>query len=323
MIAISILVPVFNVECYLNQCLDSILQQTFRDFEVICINDGSTDHSLEIIKNFIAKDKRFKLIDKTNTGYGHSMNQGLSQCQGEYISIIESDDYIQPDMLERLYTVAIKNNLDVARCNYYLFSKFSKKLNNDYIKDILANKVLKPLDHIKIFYQSPSIWVNLYKREFIDKNKIRFLETAGASFQDTSFVFKVYALCKRFMFINEALLYYRIDNSSSSINNKNKAFCVCDEYQEILKFTKERPQIYNKLKYHIPVLRYNCYRWNFLRINRNLRKKFLYVWQKEIINDCIEGRIKKNYFGRKKLLNVLLIKYFPLAYNMLKFFVRK
>ena len=88
MIAISILVPVFNVECYLNQCLDSILQQTFRDFEVICINDGSTDHSLEIIKSFIAKDKRFKLIDKTNTGYGHSMNQGLSQCQGEYISTV-------------------------------------------------------------------------------------------------------------------------------------------------------------------------------------------------------------------------------------------
>ena len=111
-----------------------------RDFEVICINDGSTDHSLEIIKSFIAKDKRFKLIDKINTGYGHSMNQGLSQCQGEYISIIESDDYIQPDMLERLYTVATKNNLDVARCNYYIFSKFTKKLNKDYIKDILAIK---------------------------------------------------------------------------------------------------------------------------------------------------------------------------------------
>ena len=320
MIAISILVPVFNVECYLNQCLDSILQQTFRDFEVICINDGSTDHSLEIIKSFIAKDKRFKLIDKINTGYGHSMNQGLSQCQGEYISIIESDDYIQPDMLERLYTVAIKNNLDVARCNYYLFSKFSKKLNNDYIKDILANKVLKPLDHIKIFYQSPSIWVNLYKREFIDKNKIRFLETAGASFQDTSFVFKVYALCKRFMYINEALLYYRIDNNGSSINNKSKAFCVCDEYQEILKFTKEHPQIYDKIKYHIPVLRYNCYRWNFLRIDPGLRKSFLKSWQKDINKDYSENRICKILFSKKKIINILMIRYAPYIYNMLKKF---
>ena len=320
MIAISILVPVYNVERYLNQCLNSILQQTFRDFEVICINDGSTDHSLEIIKSFIAKDKRFKLIDKINTGYGHSMNQGLSQCLGEYISIIESDDYIKPDMLERLYTVAIKNNLDVARCNYYIFSKFSKKLNNDYIKDILANKVLKPLDHIKIFYQPPSIWVNLYKREFIDKYKIRFLETAGASFQDTSFVFKVYALCKRFMFINEALLYYRIDNDGSSINNKSKAFCVCDEYQEILKFTKEHPQIYDKIKYHIPVLRYNCYRWNFLRIDPSLRKSFLKSWQKDINNDYSENRICKILFSKKKIINILMIRYAPYIYNMLKIF---
>ena len=320
MIAISILVPVYNVERYLNQCLDSILQQTFRDFEVICINDGSTDHSLEIIKSFIAKDKRFKLIDKINTGYGHSMNQGLSQCQGEYISIIESDDYIQPDMLERLYTVAKENNLDVARCNYYIFSKFSKKLNNDYIKDILANKVLKPLDHIKIFYQPPSIWVNLYKKDFIDKNKIRFLETAGASFQDTSFVFKVYALCKRFMYINEALLYYRIDNNGSSINDKSKAFCVCDEYQEILKFTKEHPQIYDKIKYHIPVLRYNCYRWNFLRIDSSLRKSFLKAWQKDIDNDYSENRICKILFSKKKIINILMIRYAPCIYNLLKIF---
>lgn len=320
MTAISILVPVYNVERYLNQCLNSILQQTFRDFEVICINDGSTDHSLEIIKSFIAKDKRFKLIDKINTGYGHSMNQGLSQCQGKYISIIESDDYIKPDMLERLYTVAKENNLDVARCNYYIFSKFSKKLNNDYIRDILANKVLKPLDHIKIFYQPPSIWVNLYKREFIDKYKIRFLETAGASFQDTSFVFKVYALCKRFMFINEALLYYRIDNNGSSINNKSKAFCVCDEYQEILKFTKVHPQIYDKIKYHIPVLRYNCYRWNFLRIDPSLRKSFLKSWQKDINNDYSENRICKILFSKKKIINILMIRYAPYIYNMLKIF---
>ena len=320
MTAISILVPVYNVERYLNQCLNSILQQTFRDFEVICINDGSTDHSLEIIKSFIAKDKRFKLIDKINTGYGHSMNQGLFHCQGEYISIIESDDYIKPDMLERLYTVAKENNLDVARCNYYIFSKFSKKLNNDYIRDILANKVLKPLNHIKIFYQPPSIWVNLYKREFIDKYKIRFLETAGASFQDTSFVFKVYALCKRFMFINEALLYYRIDNDGSSINNKSKAFCVCDEYQEILKFTKVHPQIYDKIKYHIPVLRYNCYRWNFLRIDPSLRKSFLKSWQKDINKDYSENRICKILFSKKKIINILMIRYAPYIYNMLKKF---
>ena len=91
MITISILVPVYNVESYLVQCLESIKNQTFQNFEVICINDGSTDHSLEIIKKFIALDQRFKLIDKSNTGYGHSMNKGLAACQGEYVRTVISN----------------------------------------------------------------------------------------------------------------------------------------------------------------------------------------------------------------------------------------
>jgi len=320
MTAISVLVPIYNVEHYLTQCLESILQQTFQNFEVICINDGSTDNSLAIIKQFMLKDPRFKLINKLNTGYGHSMNQGLDQCQGEYVSIIESDDYVEPQMLERLYTIAKKNQLEVARCNYYKFSKFSKKINNDYISDISTGKVIEPIDNVQIFYQAPSIWVNLYNRNFLKNNNIRFLETAGASYQDTSFVYKVYALCKRFMFINEPLLYYRIDNAGSSINNKNKAFCVCDEYQEILKFTKEHPDIYIKLKYHLPVLRFNCYRWNFLRIDRKLRKLFLKSWQSDINDDYNEKRICKKTFGTKKMINLFLIKNIPYIYKMLKFF---
>ncbi|WP_370470400.1 glycosyltransferase [Snodgrassella alvi] len=323
MITISILVPVYNVESYLVQCLESIKNQTFQNFEVICINDGSTDHSLEIIKKFIALDQRFKLIDKSNTGYGHSMNKGLAACQGEYVSIVESDDYILPNMLERLYQIASTNNLDVARCNYYKFSKKKVSLNNELIDKIPHNKLIKPLNSPEIFYQSPSIWVNLYRKDFLIQNNIKFLETPGASYQDTSFAFKVYALCERFMFINEPLLNYRVDNSGSSINDKQKMFCVCDEYQEIVKFTKKNLNIYKILKFHIPVLRYNCYRWNFLRINHNSRKKFLKIWQKEIIQDYSENRIQKNYFGRKKYLNVFLIKNFPFIYNMLKFFIKK
>jgi glycosyltransferase involved in cell wall biosynthesis len=323
MIAISILVPVYNVERYLTQCLDSIKNQTFRSFEVICINDGSTDQSLNIIKDFVASDTRFHLIDKLNSGYGHSMNLGLTYCKGKYISIIEADDYILPNMLERLYAIASENNLDVARCNYFKVSKDNKVLNSEYINNIIDNKVIKPLENVKIFYQTPSIWVNIYKKEFLNKNNIRFLETPGASYQDTSFAYKVYAFCERFMFINEPLLNYRIDNNQSSINNKAKVFCVCEEYREILKFSKENPDIYNILKHHIPVLRFNCYRWNFLRINHNLRRKFLYRWQNDVINDYKEDRIRKKYFGRKKMLNIFLIKYIPFLYNMLKIFIQK
>ncbi|MFD1244677.1 glycosyltransferase family 2 protein [Paralysiella testudinis] len=93
-VAISILVPVFNVEKYLRQCLDSIQSQTFKNFEVICINDGSTDTSLAILEDYAQQDTRFRIINKPNSGYGHSMNIGLGQCNGEYIGIVESDDYM-------------------------------------------------------------------------------------------------------------------------------------------------------------------------------------------------------------------------------------
>lgn len=320
MVEISILVPIYNVESYLIQCLQSIKNQTFKNFEVICINDGSTDKSLNIIYDFMNQDSRFKLIDKANTGYGHSMNLGLTSCNGNYICIVESDDYILPNMLERLYSIASVNKLDVARCNYYKVTKNSKVVNTEYIEEISTEKVIKPLDNVKIFYQSPSIWVNLYRKDFILKNNIKFLETPGASFQDTSFAYKVYSLCERFMFINDPLLNYRIDNSTSSVNDKQKAFCVCEEYKEILRFSKENLEIYQILKFHIPVLRFNCYRWNYLRINPRLRKKFLIKWQKEIFDDYTDKRINKNYFSRKKILYLLLIKYFPMLYWFLKIF---
>ena len=98
MIKLSVIIPVYNVEQYLGECLESVIKQTLKDIEIICVNDGSTDNSLEIIKKFARKDERIKIIDKPNSGYGDSMNKGLETETGEYIGIVESDDFIEPDM---------------------------------------------------------------------------------------------------------------------------------------------------------------------------------------------------------------------------------
>jgi glycosyltransferase involved in cell wall biosynthesis len=104
---VSIIVPIYNVEKYLRECLDSIVKQTLKDIEIVCVNDGSTDSSLDIIKEYAEKDERVKYIDKPNSGYGISMNQGLDKAQGEYIGIVESDDFIKPEMFEELYNLAL------------------------------------------------------------------------------------------------------------------------------------------------------------------------------------------------------------------------
>ena len=104
--AVSLLIPIYNVERYLPECLDSAVGQTLMDIEVICINDGSTDSSPEIISRYAAKDDRIKVIDKPNSGYGCSMNLGLQEATGEYVGILESDDFFEPDALESLYRAA-------------------------------------------------------------------------------------------------------------------------------------------------------------------------------------------------------------------------
>ena len=118
---VSILVPCYNVEKYLPQCLDSIVNQTLKDIEIIAINDGSTDSTLDIIKQYAKKDKRFVIIDKKNEGYGKSMNRGLDAATGEYIGIVESDDWVEPDAFETLYNMAKLNDADIAKADFVFF----------------------------------------------------------------------------------------------------------------------------------------------------------------------------------------------------------
>ena len=134
---VSILVPCYNVEKYLKQCLDSIVNQTLKDIEIIVINDGSTDSTLNIIKSYAKQDKRIKIIDKENEGYGKSMNQGLDAATGKYIGIVESDDWADTDMFEKLVKIADENNVDVAKGNYYKYTTTNGEKN---IKILLTNR---------------------------------------------------------------------------------------------------------------------------------------------------------------------------------------
>ena len=129
-IKVSVIVPVFNVESYLNESLDSILNQTLKDIEIICINDGSTDNSLDILETYSKKDKRIKIISKENEGQGVARNVGLDNAQGEYISFVDSDDFIKRDMLEKLYNKAENNDLDLVMCKVSSFDNETHEVDD-------------------------------------------------------------------------------------------------------------------------------------------------------------------------------------------------
>jgi len=316
MAKVSIVVPIYNVEKYLRQCLDSVKKQTLEDIEVICVNDGSKDSSLDIIMEYVNTDPRFKVIDKANSGYGNSMNMGFDMASGEYIGIVESDDYVELDMFEKLYNCAHENDLDACKTGfYYYFSKPEEKnVPSPIASPVLCKRVFCPTtdfkslrEQIEFFNIKPTIWSAIYKKDFIRENKIRFNETPGASFQDTSFNFKVWALAKRVKLLEGCYLHYRQDNESSSINSAAKVYCVCDEYAEIERFLAEHPMLRGRLDIVKNALKYNTYMWNYERLAPDLAKEFILVAAEEFKRDMCEGMCLKDAYPWYKWNNLNFI----------------
>ena len=311
-IKVSVVVPCYNVEKYVAQCVESICAQTLKEIEIICVNDGSKDGTLAILQDFAAKDDRVRIIDKPNSGYGQSVNMGMASAKGKYIGIVESDDFIEPEMYAELYRAAEFHSLDVARCCYYEYHTSDDSNIKNSFHFVPKNVVFCPIedDHAP-FWQQPTVWINLYRREWLEANGIKFLETPGASYQDIAFSFKVYCCAKRFMMLDAAYMHYRVDNMGSSINSKGKVFCVCDEWNEVDRFLAEHPDYYERVKYVRPLVQLGNYRWNHNRLLPEDRYSFLKVWSKELRGYISRGELKWKRLKRRERRQLFGIAYVP------------
>lgn len=295
---VSVLVPICNVERYLEECLDSLAAQSFIDFEVLCINDGSTDGSLAIIHRYMEADARFRVIDKPNSGYGASMNMGLANAIGEYIAILESDDFFEPNALELLVDAAERNQSDVVKADFYLY--WSTPQERDELFRIVdeqeVGRTVRPIDDLAIFFRKPSIWSALYRTNFLKDNGIDFLETPGASYQDAGFNFKVWASAARATFIADAILHYRQDNEKSSVNSSAKVYCVCDEYASMASFVNDRLEGDPRLMGILECMKFDSYMWNYDRLSGDLRGVFIVRASSEFADDLDKGLVDFRLF---------------------------
>lgn len=296
---LSILVPVYNVSSFLPLCLESIMNQSEKDFECILINDGSTDNSLDILKDFAKKDKRFIIIDQKNGGYGKALNAGLEKAKGKYIGIVEPDDFIHRDM----YKIMLREKADVIKCgfmNFYgktweteperIFHEIKSVVNKNgtVITAPITKKGIEidPKVNQKVFLVDPTIWSAVVKRDLIKKHKIKFLETPGASYQDIGFQFKTFAAAKSMYLIEQPLYYYRRDNDSSSVKSNKKQNAVKKEYDELEKTVdKDYETILN-------VCRFRSYNWNLYRLGFRDAINFA----KQAKKDYIRTKFDANYF---------------------------
>ena len=298
--AISVLVPICNVERYLDRCLASLASQTFGDFEAICINDGSTDASREILQHYLDSDVRFRVIDKPNSGYGSSMNLGLDSAIGRYVAILESDDFFDPQALELLFVAAEKNESDVVKANFWLYWSKPDERRELFrvVDDLQAGRTMRPLDDPAAFFRKPSIWSALYRKDFLERWSIRFLETPGASYQDSGFNFKVWAAADRATFLADPVLCYRQDNEKSSVNNPGKVFCVCDEYASMGAFLEKNADRLDSARLWgiLERMKLDSYLWNFDRLSGELRESFVLRASEEFASDLEAGRVDHSLF---------------------------
>lgn len=299
MAKISVVVPVYNVEKYLKECIDSIINQTLEDIEIICVNDGSTDSSLDILNDYAKKDSRIIVINKSNSGYGHTMNMGLNAATGEYIGIIESDDFADKNMFEDLYKLAKEYDADIVKgdwYNYWSKNKFARK--NNRISSAKALKLTNSKQDKSLLRINPSVWSAIYKKKFLNKYNIRFLETPGASYQDLAFSFKVFALAEKLILTDKAYLYYRQDNMNSSVKSKTKVYCVCDEYEEIDRFLEEYPDLKFEFKVQEEINRYNGYVSSVLRIDDSVKPEFVKVFSDHFKEEYNTGLLGNEFFKK-------------------------
>ena len=288
-VKVSVIVPVCNVEVYLRECLDSIVNQTLREIEIICVNDGSTDSSADILREYAMKDDRVKIIDKDNAGYGHAMNIGMDMAQGEYIGIVESDDFVDLSMYEELYRLAVENDVDYIKSDFNRFVYEDGVIKTFFNRTARAkanyNVIIDPHENVDIFRFVMNTWSGIYKRSFLVENNIRHNETPGASYQDNGFFFETACYAHRTYYVDKAYYFNRRDNPNSSVYSNSKLYCIRDEYN----FIKDRLFSDEKVDkcFVMPYLyrKFTNYRFTYNRVNDEGKKEYLTTFYNEFSKD--------------------------------------
>ena len=245
-IKISIILSVYNVENYLHQCIDSILNQTLKDFELICINDSSTDNSLNILNDYVSKDTRVKVFTQPNGGASSTRNYGMKLAIGEYLLFLDSDDYFDTTFLEKLYDKISTNDADIVVTSYKLYDDTTKKVTDkksQINKKFLPDKdafCIDDLQNEKFSFLPVAPWAKMYKKDFILNNGLLFQNLKSCT--DVFFTYATVALAKKICIVDENLIFYRI-NRVGSITSKRG-----DKAQNIIKaylYTKEFFETHN------------------------------------------------------------------------------
>jgi len=226
MVKVSIIMPSYNVGRYIEKCLLSVMNQTLKEIEIIVVDKFSTDGTREIIRKYENMDNRIKLLDDDIGSCGYSNNKAIAAATGKYIGIVETDDYIDPEMYEVLYDLAEKNYVDYVKTDFYEFIEDADGNEISRINHILGgntaniyNTCIQVKDYPELLYSIRSMWAALYRKDFLDREEIRFNESKGAAYQDHGFLWQIVTKAGSAMYTDHKFYHYRLDNENCSMCN--------------------------------------------------------------------------------------------------------
>lgn len=317
MVKVSVVIPVYNVENYLDDCLSSIVNQTLKDIEIICINDGSTDSSLEILNRYAEKDNRITVISQENGGHAVATNRGMSMAKGEYLYLMDSDDIVKLNTLEDTYNIAKSKDLDFVifkAINYNdpedrFYETEVYSMQN--LKKAVGTKVFnyKDIPDNVIFNMSVTPWSKLYNREFVERCGAHFPE--GLVFEDNVFFWQVLFNAERIYFHDEFLFTRRWYSTSSTtagdqrfLNSIDVYNLIWDEFQKHEEFEHHKTQLYNN-KVKIGYMR-------FSKIKPEFKNLYFDAWKKDIVKIFKNKELYLDFFDNliyrhKKIVEQILI----------------
>ena len=273
---ISVIIPIYNVEKYIHQCLDSVINQSYKNLEIILVDDGSIDKCSEICDEYAKKDKRIIIIHQENKGLSSARNTGLKYASGSYIAFVDSDDWLALNCYEKVLNHAIKTNAEIT--GYDIFEVYGNTIK---VRSHTPNEnaVIYTSQHYDLLFSLwPLVWSKLYKKSFLDKYQIYFPD--GLIYEDVPFVVACYARNATMTFINDHLHYYRMSRVGSLSHKGNpktsQIFDVMEFIKNDLKGIGKFGETYPSLVHHSA----STILWLFELTPKNLRYQFYKKMQK-------------------------------------------
>ncbi len=320
-VKVSVILPSLNVADYIKECLDSVIGQTLREIEILCVDAGSTDGTLEILREYARKDSRVNLLTCEYRSYGRQVNEGIRLAGGEYIAVVDTDDFIAEGMYQKLYGLAEEYDLDYVKADFDAFIELQRggrvwALRKTFpVREELYGKVMKPLDYVCVYEGDYNMWKGIYRKDFLIQHGITLNETPGAAFQDTGFIQQTLCLAKRAMYIEDSFYCYRMNREGASTYQPEAARNAYQEFRRLFEgeifpvetSRKVWKRLYYKLALSFPVEYEKVLRMEQYNTDSEYLSKFYEWFRKKVFCGIKEGMLSFSDFQQNYRLELELM----------------